>query len=144
MILSDEEDIARAICSDKFDSATGRVSTSLFKGPHTSVSRLSILPLSGQWHRLASTVQKLPGLRLERIGTIRVGMLREIGRGHTANEKPHPVNITVVAKPEPWNDAHAEVENKLSDGMCKRVNCALEVHAPPSGFDPEKVPRVIP
>lgn len=144
MILGDEEDIARAICSDKFDSSTGRISTSLFKGPNTSVSRLTVLPLTGQWHRLASTVQRLPGLRLERIGVIKVGDLRALGRTHTANGNPHPVDITVVEKREPWNDAHAEVEPKLSDGLCKRINQALDIHAPPVGFDTRSVARVIP
>jgi hypothetical protein len=144
MILGDEEEIARAICSDKFDPATGRLFTSLFKGPNTSVSRLAVIRLADQWHTLASTVQKLPGRRLEKIGVIGVGRLRELGAAHTANGKPHRVSISVVAKREDWNEAHAEIVEKLPDGLCNTINRSLQLHSLPAGFDPETVPRVIP
>ncbi len=144
MILAAGEEIARALCSDKYDPVTGRISTSLFKGPNTSVSRLAIIPLSGQWRKLAATVQKLPGRRLEKIGVIEVESLRGLGAMHTANGKPHPVTISIVAKREDWNEAHAEVVEKLPDGLCNTINKAPAQHSPPVGFDPEAVPREIP
>lgn len=45
MHIDHSEDIAKAICSDKFDPETGIVSPSLFKGAGSSVSRLSVCPL---------------------------------------------------------------------------------------------------
>jgi hypothetical protein len=143
MILGDEEDIARAICSDKYDPVTGRISTSLFKGPNTSVSRLAVIPLAGQWRKLAETVQKLPGRRLEKIGVIGVGALRKIGADYRTNDKPTPVRIHVIADPVPTNPAHALVTEKLSDGLSNAINRALTQHALPPGFDPETVPREV-
>lgn len=141
MTLSDEEEIARAICSDKYDPVTGRLFTSLFKGPDTSVSRLAVIPLSGQWRKLAATVQKLPGRRLEKIGVIGVGLLRTIGQNYRANDKPASVDIHVIADPVSSNLAHALIQEKLSDGLCNSINRALVQHEPPFGFDPETVPR---
>lgn len=143
MTLPDEEEIARAICSDKYDPATGRISTSLFKGPATSVSRLAIIPLSGQWRQLAATVQKLPGRRLEKIGVIGVGPLRAIGQNYRANDEPAPVDIHVVADPVASNLAHALIQEKLSDGLCNTINRALVKHELPANFDPEIVLREI-
>jgi hypothetical protein len=144
MTLPDEEEIARAICSDKYDSATGRIFTSLFKGPNTSVSRLLVIPLVDQWRKLAATVQKLPGRRLEKIGVIGVGTLRAIGQNYRANDKPAPVDIHVIAEPVPSNAAHALIKGKLSDGLCNTINRALVKHELPTGFDPETVPRETP
>jgi len=144
MTLPDKEEIARALCSDKYDPTTGRLSTSLFKGPNTSVSRLAVIPLSDQWRKLAATVQKLPGRRLEKIGVIGVGQLRDIGAKYQANNKPAPVDIHVVAEPVASNAAHALIQEKLSDGLSNSINRALLQHPLPTGFDPETVPREIP
>jgi hypothetical protein len=79
MRLPREEQIVRAICSDKFDRSSARVSPSLFKGPNTSVSRLTVIPLPLQWRKLAATVQKLSGRKLERLGEIGDGALEDLG-----------------------------------------------------------------
>ena len=47
MAVAAEEDIVRAICTDKWDGA--RAAPSLFTGQNVSVSRLAITPLSEHW-----------------------------------------------------------------------------------------------
>jgi hypothetical protein len=48
MSIEPAEDIAKAICSDKFDPNTGEISGSVFTGAGSSVSQLSLCPLEGQ------------------------------------------------------------------------------------------------
>ena len=142
MRLPPEEQIVRAICSDKFDRNSGRVSPSLFKGPNTSVSRLAVIPLAMQWRKLAATVQKLPGRRLERLGEIGVDRLTEIGRNYVANGKPMPVGLSVIADPLPTNEAHAIVPENISSGLGITIVRKLTYHELPEGFQPELVARI--
>ncbi len=141
MRLPREEQVVRALCSDKFDRTSGRVSPSLFKGPNTSVSRLAIIPLALQWRKLAATVQKLPGLRLERLGEIGVGRLEDVGRSYVANGKPTPTSLSVVADALPTNEAHAIVPENISAGLGNTIIRALAYHELPEGFRPELVGR---
>lgn len=141
MRLPREEQIIRAICTEKYDRTTGRVSPSLFKGRNTSVSRLAIIPLSRQWRKLAATVQKLPGRRLERLGEISVGRLEEIGLTYVANGNPMPVALTVVADALPTNEAHAIIPEHISAGLGTAIVRTLTYHELPEGFDPETVGR---
>jgi len=141
MRLPRDEQIVRAICSDKYDRTSGRVSPSLFKGPNTSVSRLAMIPLPLQWRKLAATVQKLPGRRLERLGEIGVGKLEDLGQAYVANDTPMRVTLTVVADPVPGNDAHAIILEKISPGLCNTICHALTYHELPEGFRPELVER---
>lgn len=143
MRLPQAEQIVRAICSDKYDRTTGRVSPSLFKGPNTSVSRLTIIPLSQQWRKLAATVQKLPGLRLERLGEIGVGQLEHLGQTYIANGTPMPVPFSVIADPLPTNEAHAIIPQNISAGLGNAIRQALTYHELPEGFRPELIERTV-
>ena len=141
MRLPREEQIVRAICSDKFDPVSGRVSLSLFKGPNTSVSRLAVIPLNLQWRKLAATVQKLPGRKLEQIGEIGVGRLEDLGLNYVANCTPMKVALSVVADPVPTNEAHAIIPETISTGLGRAICGALTYHKLPEGFRPEQVER---
>jgi hypothetical protein len=142
MRLPRDERIVRAICSDKFDRASGRVSPSLFKGPNTSVSRLAVIPLPLQWRKLAATVQKLPGRKLERLGEIGVWALEDLGLNYVANGTPMKVALSVVADPVPTNEAHAIIPENISVGLGRAICGVLTYHEPPEKFSPEQIERV--
>jgi hypothetical protein len=142
MRLPREEQIVRAVCSDKFDRSSGRVSPSLFKGPNTSVSRLTIIPLPLQWRKLAATVQKLPGRRLERLGEIGVGPLEDLGLNYVANDKPMPITLSVVADAQPTNEAHALIPENITTGLGSAIVRTLNYHDLPADFRPELVERL--
>jgi len=74
MPVGPEEDIARAICTDKWDGE--RLSPSLFVGEGTSVSRLAMIPLVDHWDLFRLYVEQPPERRLEMIGEINVGRLK--------------------------------------------------------------------
>jgi hypothetical protein len=117
MQVEHSEDIAKAICSDKFDPETGIVSPSLFKGSGSSVSRLSICPLEESWDLFRHRVEKPPQRNLTRIGIINVGRLAEIGK----NFKDNPTTLTV--EPVPLDDypSHAEIPEKISRGLSNEL-----------------------
>jgi len=142
MRLPREEQVVRAICSDKFDRSNGRVSPSLFKGPNTSVSRLAVIPLSLQWRKLAATVQKLPGRKLEQLGEIGVGPLEDLGLNYVANGIPMKVALSVVDDPLPTNEAHAVIPENITAGLGSAICRALKFHELPEGFSPEQIERV--
>jgi hypothetical protein len=92
MAIAAEEDIVRAVCTDKWDGT--RMSPSLFTGQNTSVSRLAIIPLSEHWDMFRKHLEKPPERRLELIGEINVGALQTIGRAHST-----PIELTVEPRP---------------------------------------------
>ena len=124
MSIAADEDIARAICTDKWDGT--RVARSLFKGRNISVSRLALIPLSEHWDMFRKRLEKPPERRLELIGEINVGHLQEIGRGYH-----QPIELTVEPKPEDWNRAHAEIPQKITAGLANNIVNALKLHHPP-------------
>lgn len=124
MPLSPDENIARAICSDKWDGQ--RLAPSLFVGAGTSVSRLSMAPLEEHWDIFRQHVQRPPERLLEMIGEINVGRLQEIGRAHEPI-----VELSVEPKPEDWNPAHAEIPQKISRGLANKILPELIRHRPP-------------
>jgi len=111
------EDIAKAICSDKFDPATGEISASLFKGAGSSVSRLSVCALEETWDLFRQRVEKPPERTLERIGAINVGRLGEVGRTYPDN----PTELTVEAVPLEGYPSHAEIPQKISRGLSNEI-----------------------
>ncbi|MEQ1850486.1 MAG: hypothetical protein ABMA01_02730 [Chthoniobacteraceae bacterium] len=127
MPLPDDEEIVRAICTDKWDGE--RIAPSAFMGPDTSVSRLIIIPLEDQWEVFRRGVERPPERLLKRIAQIGVGRLGELGRTHSP-----PVSVTVEADPVDWNPAHAIIPGKRSRGLANRIKDALTVHEPPAGF----------
>jgi hypothetical protein len=124
MPISAEEDVVRAVCTDKWDGE--RLAPSLFVGEHLSVSRLAILPLRDHWDLFREHVAVPPERRLELIVQINVGRLRSVGRSHTPS-----VELTVEPKPEPWNPAHAEIPQRITRGLANRIRPELTLHKPP-------------
>ena len=124
MAVAADEDIVRAICTDKWDGT--RAAPSLFTGQDVSVSRLAIIPLFEHWDMFRNHLEKPPERRLERIGEINVGRLQRIGRDYKKS-----VDLTVEAKPEDWNPAHAEIPQRITRGLANQIVSALELHQPP-------------
>ena len=124
MPIDASEDIAKAVCSEKFDPATGEVSGSLFKGSGSSVSRLSLCPLDETWDLFRQRVEKPPDRNLERIGVINVGLLAEIG----GNFKNNPTTLTVEAVPLDGYLSHAEIPQKISRGLSNEIVRSLALH----------------
>jgi hypothetical protein len=58
MPLPPDEDIVRAVCTDKWDGE--RLSPSLFVGERISVSRLAVIPLADHWDLFREYVQQPP------------------------------------------------------------------------------------
>jgi len=127
MPLSADEEIARAVCTDKWDGE--RISPSAFTGPDTSVGRLKIIPLDDHWDLFRHTVAKPPERLLERIAEINVGRLAELGRTHQP-----PATVTVEADPVDLNRAHAVIPGKRSRGLATRIRDACGIHTPPPGW----------
>jgi hypothetical protein len=124
MPLGAEEDIVRAICTDKWDGT--RAAPSLFTGQDVSVSRLAIIPLSEHWDMFRIHLEKPPERQLERIGEINVGRLQRIGRDYKKS-----IDLTIEAKPEDWNPAHAEIPQRITRGLANQIVNTLELHQPP-------------
>ena len=124
MSIGPDEDIVRAICTDKWDGE--RLSASLFSGEGTSVSRLAVIPLVDHWDLFRRYVEKPPERRLELIGEIKVGRLQGIGRSYAT-----PIELTVEPKPEDWNKAHAEIPQRITKGLANKILPALTLHRPP-------------
>jgi hypothetical protein len=127
MSLSDEEEIVRAIFTEKWDGE--RIAPSAFTGPDTSVSRLAIMPLDEHWEVFRRCVERPPERLLERIAQIAVGRLRDLGRTHRPS-----ADITVEADPLDWNPAHAIIPGKRSRGLANRIRDAVAIHKPPARF----------
>ena len=125
MPLPPNEDIVRAILTDKWDGK--RASPGLFKGQDVSVSRLAIIPLADHWDMFRIRLENPPERRLERIGEINVGHLQQIGRNYK-----DPIELTVEPKPEDWNRAHAEIPQKITKGLSRKIVSALTLHSPPA------------
>lgn len=124
MPVGPNEDIVRAICTDKWDGT--RAAPSLFKGENVSVSRLAIIPLSEHWEMFRNRLENPPERQLERIGEINVGHLQDIG-----SDYKNPVDLTVEPKPEDWNPAHAEIPQHITRSLANEILKNLKLHRPP-------------
>jgi len=120
MPVAPEEDIVRAVCSDKWDGQ--RLSPSLFVGQNTSVSRLAVIPLTDHWDIFRKHVQKPSARTLERIAEINVGVLQETARIHSDLE------LTVEPSPLDWNPAHADIPQKITRGLANAILKELKLH----------------
>lgn len=120
------EDVVRAITTAHWDPAEGRVSSSLFKGERISVSRLGVLPLPVLLEIFDRELVRPPERSVRGAGEIRVRTLKQIGR-----EFQHPVELTVEQDPTPTNPAHAEIPQRISKGLSKRIVDALVLHPHP-------------
>ncbi len=124
MPIAAEEDIVRAVCTDKWDGE--RLSPSLFVGENISVSRLALVSLADHWDLFRQYVQKPPERRLELIAEINVGRLQDIGRAHNP-----AVALTVEPRPVDWNPAHAEIPQRITRGLANDIVPKLKLHHPP-------------
>lgn len=124
MPIEPTEDIAKAVCLDKFDPLTGQVSASLFKDKGCSVSRLAICPLEETWELFRQRVEKPPLRSLQRIGVINVGKLQEIGNAYEKN----PTSLTVEAVPLEGYPSHAEIPQKITRGLSNEIVRNLLIH----------------
>lgn len=122
----EDEDVVRAITAAHWDPEEGRISSSLFKGEHVSVSRLRILPLPVLMDIFNRELVRPPERSVRGAGEIRVGSLRQIGR-----EFQHPTQLTVEQDPTPANPAHAEIPQRISKGLSRRIVDALVLHPHP-------------
>jgi hypothetical protein len=123
MSLAPNEDVVRAVCTDKWDGE--RLSPSLFVGQDISLSRLAITSLADHWDLFRQFVQKPPERWLELIAEINVGQLQAIG----AKQNPAVV-LTVEPKPVDWNPAHAEIPQRISRGLANKILPELKIHRP--------------
>jgi len=121
MAVAAEENIVRAVCSDKWDGE--RLSPSLFVGSGISVSRLALVSLEEHWDLFRRHVEKPPERTLERIAEINVGELQAIGRNHTSKAE-----LTVEPSPLDWNPAHAEIPQRISRGLANSILPKLQLH----------------
>ena len=124
MPIAADEDIVRAIFTDKWDGE--RIAPSLFIGENVSVSRLAVVALAEHWEMFRKHLEKPPERRLERIGEINVGRLQRIGRDYKKS-----IDLTVEAKPEDWNPAHAEIPQRITRGLANQIVNALKLHQSP-------------
>ncbi len=123
MPVAAEEDVVRAICTDKWDGE--RIAPSLFTGENTSVSRLSIIPLQDHWDMFRQYLQTPPERILALIGEINVGHLQQIGRAYK-----QPTELTIEPEPVDWNPAHAVIPQNITRGSANQIIRALELHRP--------------
>jgi predicted HAD superfamily Cof-like phosphohydrolase len=82
--------------------------------------------LEDHWDLFRRHVQRPPERLLEMIGEIKVARLQEIGRSHAT-----PIELTVEPKPEDWNQAHAEIPQKITKGLANKILPALILHRSP-------------
>ena len=130
--ISPEENIVRAIHHTWWDIKDGRKSSSIFKGEHISVSRLAILNLRELFPIFHRQLDTSPSGTIIGAGEINVGQLQKIGREFL--EKP--TEITVEEDPTKEdaekglieNPAHAEIPQKISRGLAKRIIKELVFH----------------
>ncbi len=120
---SREENIVRAICDSHFDKRNNRISSYVFVGPNTSVSRLMILSLDELFKIFHRDLDKPPKSKVIASSEINVGKLQDIGKNH--NE---PQAITVEIDPLPENKAHAVIPQKLSRSLALKIISELKIH----------------
>jgi hypothetical protein len=119
-----EENILRAILNAFWDETKGRWSSELFRGENLSVSRLSILGIS---ELLAIFHRELDSPPKQRTviggGEINIGNLQFIGRNYQ-----QPIELVVEEDPTPTNPAHAEIPQKITKGLARKIIVALTIH----------------
>jgi len=124
----DEENIVRAITSVHYDDEKDKISSSVFKGRNISVSRLKILSIEDIFYIFKEELSS-PEKPLVYAGEINIGNLKRICEQHKdANGKELPLYITVLPAPTNSNPAHAEIPQKISRGIAKKIIENLKLH----------------
>lgn len=136
-LCSDSEDIVRAFRSSDWDPKRKRWSSDLFKGPDTSVCRLSISSLPTLFEVFISgadgeqALHRPPKHCVLGAGEIRILALKEIAE-EVATAGAEPQDVRVEQDPTPGNPAHAEIVGKRSRGFAHAIIRKLKLHAAPS------------
>lgn len=126
---SPEENILRAIHTAHWDERKERLSSSLFKGSSTSVSRLAISGITELFAIFHNELDSPPKKRFViGGGEINIGRLQEIGRAYA----PRPTELTVEEDPTDSNPAHAEIPEDISKGLAFEIIRALLLHSDPA------------
>jgi hypothetical protein len=123
MNLPPEEEILRAICTDKCDGE--RIASSAFEGKEVSVSRLAIKPLAEQWEVLRKEVEKPDVRKLVKLAKVSVQNVIDVGLATTP-----PATLTVEESPTSGNPAHAHVVPKVTRGQSNRLLDCSEILDP--------------
>jgi len=121
-----EENVIRAILSAHWDQKKNRISSDLFKGINISVSRLFILPLNDLFkifHKELDRPDFQPPKFVLGAGEIKIGHLQYVGINHT-----EPTKISVIPTPTVINPAHAEIPEKITKGLSRKIIQALIIH----------------
>lgn len=124
--ISSEENIVRAIHKAWWDEQTNRKDSSIFRDSRNklSVSRLSILNLPELFVIFHKELDTSPNGVIIGAGEINVGHLQKIGKEFLDN----PTIITVEEDPMEGNPAHAEIPQKISRGLAKKIISELLFH----------------
>lgn len=118
-LCEDHENVLRAINETHWhwDGNKNRLSSSLFTGANTSLSRLSILNKA----EIFAIFKKELKCKVISAGEINVGALMQIGQNHN-------VEITVEQDPLPTNPAHAEIPQKISRKIAFKIIDLMTIH----------------
>lgn len=108
--LCREEDILRAVSEAHWDGK--RLDTDLFEGKGISVSRLAITSFPDLCSIFRATIKAPTVMAAE----INVGNLQDIGTNHL----PAKV-LTVEEVPLEDNPAHAEIPQRISTGLARKI-----------------------
>lgn len=108
--LCRQEDILRAVCEAHWDGK--RLDTDLFEGKGISVSRLVIASFPELCGIFRATIKAPTVMAAE----INVGSLQDIGANHTPVKE-----ITVEEVPLDDNPAHAEIPQRISTGLARKI-----------------------
>ena len=125
----DTERIVRAMTNGHYDPVTRRVSARLFKGQNTSVSRLEILALPILLrifqHQLERPPKEpgQPPTTVVAVGIIEIRALKDVGRAYST-----PMELTVEVDRLCRNPAHAEIPQKVTEGLPKKINDKIEIY----------------
>lgn len=123
-----EENILRAILTAHRDERNSRLSSTLFKGRNTSVSRLAILGIRELFAVFHRDLDSPPKSLVVGGGEINIGRLQEIGQGF----QPNPAALTVEEAPIETNPAHAEIPENVSRGLALEIIRSLTIHRDPT------------
>lgn len=119
--LARTERVVRAILETHYNKAKNHYSSDLFMNGDISLSRLAIKSYDEIVDIFLYELDK-PNRAVVGTGEISVGDLQDIGLNHTDK----PTSITVIQKPEKLNTAHAEMPQKISKGLSRKIIAKLQ------------------
>jgi hypothetical protein len=109
-LCSRDEDILRAVYEAHWDGR--RLDSELFEGRGISVSRLTILA----YPELCAIFKRTIKSPIVKTAEIKVGDLQDIGNTHTPSKE-----LTVEVAPSTNNPAHAEIPQKISRSLARKI-----------------------